>query len=109
MTSNTILIIAAIVIGVIVAAKFIRFIVKGILLLVVLAVVLLIFLNISQGNLLKNSTVSNTKIESSVQSGLSNITQKFKSLDYEQTVTNLQTMLTKGIDYGKQALAKIGH
>ncbi|WP_088188106.1 hypothetical protein [Desulfosporosinus sp. FKA] len=107
MTTNMILIIAAIVIGVLIVVKFIRFIVKGIFLLAVLALALFLLLNLTQETPSKN--ITNGKVQTAVQSGISNVTQKLKSINYKQAQTNFQNALTQSIDYGKQALAKIAH
>ncbi|KLU65375.1 hypothetical protein DEAC_c25120 [Desulfosporosinus acididurans] len=107
MTANIILMIAAIVIGVLIVVKFIRFIVRGIVLLAVLASIIFLLLNMTQGTPAKNLTT--TKLQTTVQSGLGNITQKLKTINYKQAQTNFQNALTQSIDYGKQALAKISH
>ncbi|MGC7872721.1 hypothetical protein ACPUYX_14510 [Desulfosporosinus sp. SYSU MS00001] len=106
MATNMILIITAIV-GVLIVVKFIRFIVRGIVLLAVLASIIVLLLNMTQGTPSKNLTT--TKLQTTVQSGLGNITQKLKTINYKQAQTNFQNALNQSIDYGKQTLAKIGH
>ncbi|WP_407306452.1 hypothetical protein [Desulfosporosinus sp. SB140] len=101
--TNTILIILAVVVGIIIIVKFIRFFVKGIILLALLAVVLMVYTNMTNGTTIPKNTTS--KIQASIQNESSTIAQKLLGYNLKQVETNLQNTLTKGMLSAKEVFS----
>lgn len=102
--TNTILVIAAVIIGILIVVKFLRFVIKGILLLVVLAAVIMAFNYMNRGaSVPSQTTVHNQTL---VNNALNNMTQRVKGLDLETIGTDFQKVLIEGRDFAKEALSK---
>jgi dolichyl-phosphate-mannose--protein O-mannosyl transferase len=103
MTTNTILIIAVIVIGIIIAVKFVRFIIKWVVLLAVLAIAIMLFMNMTKGTAVPS--ITNMKVQTTAGNVLNNITKDFKQFNFSQAESNFQSLLNEGIGSVKQTFA----
>ena len=100
---NTILIILAVVVGIILVMKFIRYVIKGIIFLALLAVIFVAYKNVTNSSTAAgNSPPAVAGIQASVQNEADTAAHKFLGSSLEQIETNLQNTVMQGISSVKK-------